>query len=352
MSIIEKLRDMLPPSSQSFHGLYGAFNKFHAEVFERFDALSNEFDVKLNAHDAHIKMLLWEMYRKEGETPQQAKKRFFKAIPKATGALRELQFAQARLLGEFDALCEEQGLRYFAVFGTLLGAVRHDGFIPWDDDIDLGMMRDDVARLVELLQNDGRYRVSVVYDRFVFCRQVRFRYADPANPCFLDLFILDYSKKGPKAAYNAMKADRDAMIDRMREDENLAFWNYDNAYVNAEEPGTERIAAYFDEVAAAEYAADGQMTHDESEARSIVIGIDNMDFTSYRRHERGEDGMYRWYSTVDAVFPCSRLAFEGVDCCVPNDYEYFLVSPYGDYYSLPEDINTSSMHIELDEPDQ
>lgn len=351
MGIFGKLRELIPPSSRSFHGLYGAFNKFNGDATDRFNSLSRdiaELDRRLDAHDTHIKMLLWEMYRTEGETPQQAKKRFFDTIPKARGALRELQLAQARLLGEFDKLCEEHGLRYCIVFGTLLGAVRHDGFVPWDDDIDLAMMRGDIEKLIDVLQDDDRYRVNVVYDRFVFCRQVRFMRTDPENPCFLDLFLLDYSKKTPKAAYDAMKADREVMISRLCGDESLGFWNYDNPYINAEEPGTDLVAAHFDAAVAAEYAADGMLTYDESEAKSIIIGIDNMDFTSYRRKRGNEDGMYRWYSEPETMFPCTRMTFEGVECSAPNDYEYFLVGPYGDYYSLPDDINTSYAHIDLD----
>lgn len=51
------------------------------------------------------------------------------------------------LLLEFDRVCKMHGLRYFLAFGSLLGAIRHQGFIPWDDDMDVVMPRDDYQKL-------------------------------------------------------------------------------------------------------------------------------------------------------------------------------------------------------------
>lgn len=54
------------------------------------------------------------------------------------------------LLVEFDRVCKKHNLRYYAFGGTILGAVRHNGFIPWDDDIDLAMTMDDYTKLQEV----------------------------------------------------------------------------------------------------------------------------------------------------------------------------------------------------------
>ena len=58
-------------------------------------------------------------------------------------ATRRLQLAQIDLVRVFKEICEKEHLRYFMVGGTMLGAVRHNGFIPWDDDVDFGMPRRD-----------------------------------------------------------------------------------------------------------------------------------------------------------------------------------------------------------------
>nr|WP_234966934.1 LicD family protein [Olsenella urininfantis] len=62
--------------------------------------------------------------------------------------LRKLQLVSTRILGEFDRVCGRLGIPYFVYGGTAIGAVRHDGFIPWDDDIDVAMLRDDYERFL------------------------------------------------------------------------------------------------------------------------------------------------------------------------------------------------------------
>lgn len=62
--------------------------------------------------------------------------------------LREIQMTSLNVLIEVDQICKDLGLRYFLMYGTLIGAIRHKGFIPWDDDLDIGMPRKDFDQLV------------------------------------------------------------------------------------------------------------------------------------------------------------------------------------------------------------
>ena len=61
---------------------------------------------------------------------------------------REVQLGELEILKKLDKICREQGLKYFLSFGTLIGAVRHQGFIPWDDDVDVMMPRLDYEKLL------------------------------------------------------------------------------------------------------------------------------------------------------------------------------------------------------------
>lgn len=61
------------------------------------------------------------------------------------------------LLAEFDRVCKKHSLKYYATGGTLLGSVRHEGFIPWDDDIDLMMFREDYNKLMKIGPDEFRH---------------------------------------------------------------------------------------------------------------------------------------------------------------------------------------------------
>jgi len=73
----------------------------------------------------------------------------------------ELKRCQMDILNVLDAFCKEHNIRYWLCYGTLIGTIRHQGFIPWDDDIDVYMPRPDYERFCQLFpSNEGRYRVK------------------------------------------------------------------------------------------------------------------------------------------------------------------------------------------------
>lgn len=118
-----------------------------------------------------------------------------------------LQSKILELLQVFDRLCRENGLQYYMLGGTMLGAIRHGGFIPWDDDADVGLPRADYEKL--LRQND--IRLPQTYDLRHFSKEKGVPYAfmrleDKTTTCvetrrsgsgyvggvYIDIFPLDY----------------------------------------------------------------------------------------------------------------------------------------------------------------
>ena len=67
-----------------------------------------------------------------------------------TSEMKKVWAVMLDLLVEFDRVCQKHQLKYLASWGTMLGAVRHKGFIPWDDDLDVQMFRDDYDKLLEI----------------------------------------------------------------------------------------------------------------------------------------------------------------------------------------------------------
>jgi len=114
--------------------------------------------------------------------------------------LRQIGLVQLEIMDEIHKLCQKEKICYYMIGGTLLGAVRHGGFIPWDLDIDIGMPRDDYERFKKVCEK--RLEYPNVYLDYTKCRtffrphalisrmdtQIFIKY-DDVNPALLNLGI-------------------------------------------------------------------------------------------------------------------------------------------------------------------
>lgn len=290
----------------------------------------NDLGTALDAHDAHMKIFAWENYRHKGESLSAAKQRFFMSLPPATGSTRLLQEGCAQLMTEFDQLCRDNNLPYWLDFGSLLGAVRHHGFIPWDDDTDLGMMREDIDRLQGIVQHDSRYRLSLVYDAIAFCRQIRFISSDTSNPCFVDIFIYDYTDSTAIEVYDRRQHIRTELLDALRQSQFRAW--HDLVYLSETSDGAAEIQQVFSRYQR-EMEESGIVVSKEN-ASGIMYGIDNVDNSSVRLYK------------LDDMFPTTCLTFEDHEYQAPHTPMTVLTRNYGDIYSLPRDINSHFIHVD------
>lgn len=120
--------------------------------------------------------------------------------PITSSEVREIQFEMLKDIADF---CECTAITYFLAYGTLIGAVRHNGFIPWDDDIDIAMPRPDYDRFIKLYNNkisnyrvidssiDKNYLISYakVYDERTWLNEIK--YKDDKLGIFIDIFPID-----------------------------------------------------------------------------------------------------------------------------------------------------------------
>ena len=74
-------------------------------------------------------------------------------------SLREIQNESLNVFMDIDRVCRENRIKYCILFGTLIGAIRHKGFIPWDDDLDIGMPRYDYDRFLKCYKKYGKFRI-------------------------------------------------------------------------------------------------------------------------------------------------------------------------------------------------
>ena len=125
--IIDLINGLMTRIKQTGEGINDNLNcKFDHQLFPEVNKIAQTLDM----HEAHSQILLWELFRKSGESGLEVRQRFFQSLPSARGTSRLLQQGCTQLLKEFDVLCRQWNIPYWLDFGALLGSIRHGGFFP------------------------------------------------------------------------------------------------------------------------------------------------------------------------------------------------------------------------------
>lgn len=154
--------------------------------------------------------------------------------------MNDIQKHMLTLLKEFDAICTTHGIEYYIAGGTLLGAVRHGGFLPWDDDVDIDMTRENWNKFQSVVESSplpGRKITDTTIYRYVDTTTTRFQRYHLDHPLpdgvSLDLFVLDPLPDSLEAQtayfdlsalYVALLLDSD--ISLLRCHNPVPFWRY------------------------------------------------------------------------------------------------------------------------------
>ena len=336
-SVLAKLEEtqsqIIARIEQADNGINGNIDfKYHQLLEPELKLIQNN----LEAHDTHMKLLAWYGLRNNDESLTQTKIKFFRSIPKAQGKLRTLQKSCIELLAKFNKLCKENSLQYWACCGTLLGAIRHLGFIPWDDDIDLGMMRADIERLKKVLSANSELELTTVYDHYVHAEQLRLRFKNSDNPAFLDIFYFDFIASGKQSVYKAHQKLREQMVADMEADERLTTWT-ETPYLPERNKMAPIIKSYIEKYVQQEI--DKGFIVKKEDAEGIIWSLDNL----------YPNDRYEWAVPIKVMFPLQSTKFEEADCLIPNDSDYLLTGEFGDYLELPADIKSHFKHVNLED---
>ena len=250
------------------------------------------------------------------------------------------------LLQEFDRLCKAAGLTYWLAYGGLIGAVRHKGFIPWDDDIDLMMPRKDFDRLQKMTQEDFGVREPYFLQNLKNepqCLQalIRFRRSDTTDIRHYDLF---YAQTHPRSKWYNMGM-------------NLAIFPVDNLPANKLGLALQRKFSYLlRRICYRATAPDRPVAQKICSAVTTIFGprnIMNLLHSLYRCCRINRSGTIH---VLDGLYPSPQrfpkeaidetilLPFEDILVPAPGGYDVFLTSIYGDYMQFPPAESRSPSH--------
>ena len=249
--------------------------------------------------------------------------------------LRDLQLADVEILREFGRVCEAHDLRYYLAYGTLLGAVLHRGFIPWDDDIDVTMPRPDYERFARICASEPRpgftwqsYRTDRHYP-FLFgkllkdgtvLRQAPWAHLPLQHSVYIDVFPLDGGADGPWAKWAQRVVVRIAGA-RLRARCKRRRLKRVLVQLTRVIPRSAVIAVF--------EAMTGRVPTDGS-TRWICAG----NWYGYRR-QRFPSG---WFG------PGATQVFEGLSLVGPVEWDAYLAQVYGDYMTPPPVADRRSHH--------
>lgn len=251
--------------------------------------------------------------------------------------LRDAQNKMVEILKAVHEVCEKHGIKYFLDAGTLIGAVRHKGFIPWDDDLDIGMLREDYIKFLSIakqelpeylflqtFENDKYYDIYQVpckirYNDTLFIQKDIAENPKMHNGIYIDVLPYDTLPK-KRWVYNLQRKISNNILKafvRMREiPDKLTLKNkithtfYKIVVTILKDKGREKIFNML-------------ISWNDKNSPYMAYGVD----TPWSEYI---------YNKKD-FFELSKLEFEGGEFYAPNNPDAILTRLYGDYMTLPKE---------------
>lgn len=267
-------------------------------------------------------MIDWRLItdnREEGKTPEE-----------------QAKLVMIKLLRVFDAICREYHLTYWLSCGTLLGAIRHDGFIPWDDDIDVEMPRNDYQKFLRIasmvlpedvfLQTRETDRASPILfaklrDKYSTFVEHNFR-CECHQGIFIDIFPIEYSRYPRCQKFLKLFLHRSCYGPSNRL-ENFIQRNIGRFL--------KKVIIYFRLPLYDWLNCLFRTSFDKATCYSF--GMEIQELRTFPK---------------DCLFPLQKHRFEGYEFYIPRDYDRLLTLFYGDYMKLPPIEQRDNHHEKID----
>ena len=240
---------------------------------------------------------------------------------------------EIEILDEIVSFCEQHDLKYILAYGTLLGAVRHKGFIPWDDDIDILMPRDDYQKFIKLYKNNQDYTLlectrddsylyafAKLYNAHTFMEEY-----DIDVRCdlglYVDIFPYDGIEGTPQNSSKFLKHCETLEKKRLYAMLSKDKFMHSNPLLNI---GRSTYWKYLHNKGASYFAK-------KLNELSQTYTLKNTTWAGCLCTRKSEEQML----PIDVFTETTKMLFEGKEYCVPVNYDLMLKTQYGDYMKFP-----------------
>lgn len=262
---------------------------------------------------------------------------------------KRLKRIQLEILREIKRVCDKNNITYFLNYGTLLGAVRHKGMIPWDDDIDLGMRREDYERFSQIApmelddkfyyqswDNDANYGMpfAKVRRKNTHLIEKASMYSGQNDGVFVDIFPFDHYPAAKRARFMqkiALYAVHKMMLAKC----GYVVWTDDKSIKQKAKKAVYKIIKLLSNCFTKERLI---LLYDKKATRY------NGRQTNYYILQGGDGQYEKWIVPHECLESFIELEFEKEQYPCPKEYDSFLKSFYGDYMELPPVEERTSGH--------